>query len=80
MQSVMAVIGCQLDYVWNELQCRSGGQTRERFPAWFEVGESTSSLDLRARKTHGKAGKALPLIWATLSAGSLHKDVGEGSV
>lgn len=59
----------------SELQCRSGENTRERFPAWFEVGKSTSSLDLRARKTRifdldlkmWESGEGTALIWATLS-------------
>ena len=25
--SVMGIIGCQLDYIWNELQPRNGGHT-----------------------------------------------------
>ena len=25
--SVMAILGCQLDYIWNELQSRNGGHT-----------------------------------------------------
>ena len=29
--AVMAVLGCQLDYVWNELQSRDGEHTSERF-------------------------------------------------
>jgi hypothetical protein len=24
---VMAILGCQLDYIWNELQSRNGGHT-----------------------------------------------------
>ena len=43
---VMAILGCQLDYIWNELQSRNGGHTCDRFSAWLEVDESISSPDL----------------------------------
>ena len=26
---MMAILGCQLDYIWNELQSRNGGLTRD---------------------------------------------------
>lgn len=42
----MAIVGCQLDYIQNELQSKNGGYTCKRFSSWFEVGELTSSPDL----------------------------------
>lgn len=42
----MALLGYQLDNVWNELQSRNGGHIYEIFFAWFEVGESISSWEL----------------------------------
>lgn len=64
----MAILGCQLDYIWNELQSRKGGHTwdldleagRHRVLIWM----------LRPDDT--------PLIWATPSAGSPYKDNGRG--
>lgn len=47
----MAILGCQLVYVWNELQSKNGGHTWDKFSAWFETSESTSSPDL-GRKIH----------------------------
>ena len=40
------IFGCQLDYIWNELQSRNVGHTCKRFSAWFKVDKSPSSLDL----------------------------------
>jgi hypothetical protein len=42
----MAILGCQLDYIWNKLQSSNGDHICDCFSASFEVGESTSSLDL----------------------------------
>jgi hypothetical protein len=89
----MAIIGCQLDYIWNELQSRNEGHTHRRFSAWFEVGESMSSLDLWGSSTdtfdlkakrhrsliHILGQEDTPLIWVPSSAQSLYKDIGEGS-
>lgn len=44
--AVMAILRCQLNYKWNELQSSHRGHTCESFSACFEVGESTSSTDL----------------------------------
>lgn len=44
--SVVAIPGCQLDYIWNERQSRNGGHTCGRFSAWFEVGEPAASPDV----------------------------------
>lgn len=51
MCTVMIILGDQLDFVWNEPQCKNRGYTHDRFPAWFEVGQCTSNLDLWGRKT-----------------------------
>lgn len=48
---VIAVLGYQLEYIWNELHSKIKGHTYMTF-AWFEVDEYTSHLDLRDRKTH----------------------------
>lgn len=37
-QPMMAVLACQLDYIWSALQSRQGGHTCERYLAWFESG------------------------------------------
>lgn len=42
----MAILGCQLDYLCSGLQSRNGDHVCECLSASFEVGESTSSLDL----------------------------------
>lgn len=45
--------GCSwfhLDSVWNGLQPRNKESTCEKFSPWFEVGESTTSSDLDARR------------------------------
>lgn len=42
----MASLGCQLDYIWNELQSRNGGHSCERLSVCFEVSESTTILDI----------------------------------
>lgn len=41
----------------------------------FEVGRCTSDLDLEVRRSFSE----VPLVWGTLSAGNLYKEVGEGS-
>lgn len=46
VNAVMAVLGCQLDYIWDELQSRRMGHTCERFYAWCDVDEFTSTPDL----------------------------------
>lgn len=43
--TMVAILGCQVDYNWNELQSRNEGYTIERFSVCFEVVESTSSPD-----------------------------------
>ena len=40
---VMATPGCQLDYLWNELQFRNGGHTCDPD---LEAGRQVSDLDL----------------------------------
>jgi hypothetical protein len=79
---VMAILGCQLECIWNELQSRKGGHTCKRFLLglkWvkplliltFGVGRHVPLiLILRQEDT--------PLIWAAPSAGSLYKDMEEG--
>ena len=42
--SVMAIPGCQLDYIWNELQSRNGGHTCD--PDLKSRRTQTSDLDL----------------------------------
>lgn len=43
---VMAILGCQLDYTWNELQSRNGGHTCDLD---LEVGRQHAfDLDLEA--------------------------------
>ena len=42
---VMVILGCQLDYILNELQFRNGGHTCEDIFVSFELTESTSSLE-----------------------------------
>lgn len=74
----MAILCCQLDYSWNELQSRRGGYTCERFSAWLEV----ANLFLVWTP---EVGKYTPLIWtlwqedtplirATFPAASLYKE------
>ena len=72
---VRAIPGCQLDYIWNELQSRIGGLTcdpdleagRHKFLTWILARKFLSS-----RSAWGKAsprsrlgGTHTPLIWAT---------------
>lgn len=52
MDCVMAILGCQLDYFWNEVQSRNGELTCERFSAGFRVGETPCSLELWGMKKH----------------------------
>ena len=75
LTTVMAILGCQLDCIWNEQQSRNGGHTYEESCAWFEMGRSTPSLDLWSRKTCGfdqilEVGRH---AWAIPSAGSITK-------
>lgn len=44
--SVMATLGYQLDYVWNELQSKNGGHGSEGSFARFEMGVSILSLNI----------------------------------
>ena len=51
----MAIPGCQLDYIWNELQSRNEGHTCDPD---LETGKQVSDLDLdikilRLRPRHG---------------------------
>ena len=41
--NVMAIPGCQLDYIWNELHSRNGGHICDRD---LETGRKVSDLDL----------------------------------
>ena len=41
--SVMAISGCQLDFIWSELQSRNGGHT---YDLELEAGRQVSDLDL----------------------------------
>ena len=41
--TVMAILGCQLDYIWNELQSRNGGLA---YDPDLEAGRQVSDLDL----------------------------------
>jgi hypothetical protein len=43
MRPVMAILGCQLNYIWNELQSRIGGLTSDPN---LEAGRLVSDLDL----------------------------------
>lgn len=44
---VVAILGCQLDYIWNEVQSRNEGHTYERILFFgLRGGESTSSPGL----------------------------------
>lgn len=75
---VMAILCCQLDYSWNELQSRRGGYTCERFSAWLEV----ANLFLVWTPEVGKYTPLIrtlwqedtPLIRATFPAASLYKE------
>jgi hypothetical protein len=65
LKVVMAILSCQFDYIWNELQSRNGGLTYKRFFCLVEVSGSTSNTDLGGRKTFGsdlEAGGHTPLI------------------
>jgi hypothetical protein len=49
--SVMGIIGCQLDYIWNELQSRNGGHSCDpdlvmthAFSPDLQVGRHTFNL------------------------------------
>ena len=42
--SVMAISGCQLDFIWSELQSRNGGHT---YDLELEAGRQVSDLDLQ---------------------------------
>lgn len=48
---VMTIIGCQINYIWNELGSEMEGIS-ERFVAWCEINESLSSPDLQSKMTH----------------------------
>ena len=54
-EGAMAIPGCQLDYIWNELHSRNGEHTCDRD---LEAGGQVSDLDLdikilRLRPRHG---------------------------
>lgn len=67
--SMVVTLCCLLGCVWKELQPRNVRHTSGRFSAWFEVGESTSSLYLWGRKIDVfdlDVEEDILLIWAIL--------------
>jgi hypothetical protein len=113
---VKTIPGCQLDYIWNELQSRNGGHTcgpylmagRHRFLTWILTWRSWGieamkclgegkvvhafnprrprQSDLWVQYQSGIQQVSDPgsvvhtLIWATPSAGDLHKGIGRRKI
>lgn len=46
LQEVMAILGCQLDYIWYELKPKNGGHSYEGVLLNLEWEKSTSNPDL----------------------------------
>ena len=99
MVPVVAIPGCQLDYIWNELQSRIGRLTSDpnleaggyKFQTWILVWRSWGIVAMNYRRlsqgdlwVRGHLGLKVwwhtPLIWATPSAGALHKDIGRRKI
>ena len=59
MYTVVIVLDCQLDYIWNELQSRNGGHTWERL---FLLGFKRINLNPLLVQTF-EVGRRPPLIW-----------------
>jgi hypothetical protein len=90
--------GCQLDYIWNELQSRIGRlisdpnleARRYKFLTWILAWRSWGIVAMNSRLRQGdlwvqghlglKVWGHTPLIWATPSAGDLHKDIGRRKI
>jgi len=88
----VAIPGCQLDYIWNELQPRIGRLTFDPdLEADLDFGmkilrqSSYESQEFRAKRSEFKVTwdqdpdpvvVVHTLIWATTSAGDFHKDIG----
>ena len=83
MGSVMAILGCQLDYIWNDLQSRNGGHI-------CEVLLGLKWVNLLLIWTFDREKRHASLIWDLESgrltfnlghsAGNLFKDMEEGSL
>ncbi|KAM7320253.1 hypothetical protein ACRRTK_020696 [Alexandromys fortis] len=65
MPFVLAIPGCQLDSIWNELQAGNGGYTCD-----LDLESVTRILIWILRWSD------TPLIWATPSVGTLYEDNG----
>ena len=91
----MAIPGCQLDYIWNELQSRIGKITSDTF--WrleIEVSDLDLGMEILRHSGYGfqkiKTGRSpssrssgiatTPLLWATPSAGDHVRTLEEGSI
>jgi hypothetical protein len=93
--TVVAIPGCQLDYIWNELQSRIRTLTSDPN---LEAGRYVSDLDLgmvilwpsgyefqkiksgRSLSSRSSGRWHTSLIWVIPSAGDQHKDIGRRKI
>jgi hypothetical protein len=82
---VVAIPGCQLDYIWNELQSRIGRLTSDPYlEAWRSLSGSwygdIEPSGYGFQKIKSPSLRNTPLIWATPSAGDNTRTLEEGSL